>query len=178
MSTNYSLPDSPLVDLPSAVISVGEIGHLTVTLNGTEFQAPDLVKPWTRAQFGDLLDLLTLNRTRAIRIEVRESDGTVFTDIIHPKQSINLSASQKAQPQPPSLPRRARRSRPPELLELTGRGFIPGEDITVALNISSAESNMQGEAHALVDLATMFEEVSEILLIGNISGRVISNRLP
>jgi len=34
-------------------------------------------------RIADLLDTLTLDRTRTIRVEVHEADGSTFTDIIH-----------------------------------------------------------------------------------------------
>lgn len=173
-----NVTEAPLIELPLAVVTVGEIGHVHVTLDGTDFSAPESDVPWSRARFGELLDALTVNRTRTIRVEVRESDGTVFTDIIHTKRPITSTHLPVAPSRPAPASQRARRGRTPQLLELGGAGFIPGEDITVALTISSAESNTRGEAHALIDLAQLAEYATEVLLIGNISGRIITEQLP
>lgn len=142
------------------------------------FQLPNRMLPGVERGSVRLLDALTLNRTRTIRVEVRESDGTVFTDIIHTTRPI-MSTHMPATPSTPApVSQRARRGRIPQLLELGGAGFIPGEDITVALTISSAESDARGVVRALIDLAQLAEYATEVLLIGNISGRIITEQLP
>lgn len=173
-----NVTEAPLIELPLAVITVGGIGHVHVTLDGADFPATEPDAPWSRARFGELLDALTLNRTRTIRVEVRESDGTVFTDIIHTTRPITSTHLPAAPSRPATVSQRARRGRTPQLLELGGAGFIPGEDVTVALTISSAESDARGVARALIDLAQLAEYATEVLLIGNISGRIITEQLP
>ena len=51
---------------------------------------------WTRATFGPLMDAITKDRTVAVRVEVRECDGSVFTDIIRarkPRRAVALPES-------------------------------------------------------------------------------------
>ena len=36
--------------------------------------------------FGQIIDLVTRDRALPVRVEVREADGTVFTDIITPSR--------------------------------------------------------------------------------------------
>lgn len=168
-------PEPSLVELPRAIITVGEIGAVSATLDGVEFPPRAPAETWSRAQFGELLDALTLRRKRTVRIEVHESDGTVFTDIIHAK--LLKHGDQEAELVPPAGPqsRRARRRTPPLLLEISGSGFIPGEDITVAIPVTSAEGNSTGEARAVIDLSQL---ATEVMLIGHISGRIVTERLP
>lgn len=172
------LPEPSLVSLPLAIITVGEIGAVSATLDGIEFASPAQAESWSRAQFGELLDALTLGRKRTVRIEVHESDGTVFTDIIHAKRLKH--GDQVAELVPPAGPqsRRARRDPPPQLLEVSGNGFIPGEDITVAIPVSSAEGNATGDARAVIDLSQLLDHATEVILIGHISGRIVTERLP
>lgn len=167
-------PEPPIVDLPLAIVSVGEVGGVSVTIDGAEFSPPDPTENWSRARFGELLDALTLGRTRTVRIEVRESDGFVFTDIIHAVRSERGTT----EPTPPSTMQRARHRRTHQLFEITGSGFIPGEDITVALSVSSAEGSADGKARGLVDLRQLADHGSEIMLIGRVSGVIVSERLP
>lgn len=181
MSTHRDSSDKPEaspVSLPLAIITVGEIGAVIATLDGIEFAPPAPAESWSRAQFGALLDALTMGRKRTVRIEVRESDGTVFTDIIHAKRLKH--GDQEAELVPPAVPqfRRARRSTPPQLLEVSGNGFIPGEDITVAIPVTSAEGNSTGEARAVIDLSQLLDHATEVMLIGHISGRIVTERLP
>lgn len=181
MSTHHDpsdKPDSSPVSIPLAIITVGEVGAVSATLDGVEFAPPAPAETWSRAQFGELLDALTLGRKRTVRIEVHESDGTVFTDIIHAKRVKH--GDQEAELVPPAGPqsRRARRRTPPQLLEVSGNGFIPGEDITVAIPVTSAEGNATGDARAMIDLSQLLDHATEVILIGHISGRIVTERLP
>ena len=119
-------PDETPVVLPHIVIIVTESGALDVTVDGTAFPPPAAGSEWTRGTFGPLLDAVTKDRTIAVRIEVREVDGTVFTDLIR---------ARKPTPPPPDddvaapgtrRSRRAKHTGPPALVEVSGEGFVPG----------------------------------------------------
>ena len=72
------------VELPHVLVIVAADGTLTATVGGTPFPAPGETA-WTRTTFGPLMDAITKDRTVAVRVEVRECDGSVFTDIIRPR---------------------------------------------------------------------------------------------
>ena len=72
------------VELPHVLVTVAADGTLTATIDGTPFPAPGETA-WTRTTFGPLMDAITKDRTVAVRVEVRECDGSVFTDIIRPR---------------------------------------------------------------------------------------------
>ena len=147
---------------------------MDVVYDGRAFPAPEPHAPWSRARFGDLLDAISAHRTRTVRVEVHEFDGSVFTDIVHAVRSEPATAEAA----PPTETRRARHRPTHQLFKITGSGFIPGEDITVALSVSSAEGSADGGAHGLVDLSQLVDHRSEIMLIGRVSGVVVSERLP
>lgn len=176
-STAPSHPPAP-VALPFAIITVGEVGKVHATLDGAEFLPPGAKNSWTRAQFGELLDALTMGRTRTIRVEVRESDGTVFTDIIKAAQVSRQSMAPRHLPQGAPGSSRPRRADPPQLWEISGSGFIPGEDITVAIAVASAEGDTAGVAHAVIDRSQLMGHATQVLLVGHISGRIVTERLP
>lgn len=168
--SNPSLATGTPVSLPVAVITVGDMGVLTVTLDGDDFLPPPFAPPWSRSDFGGLLDALTEHRSRTVRVEVRESDGSVFTDIIE--------ARRRSAPQPevasqvPAETRRARRSKEPRLVEIAATGFVPGEDITVAVLVTGTEGDRQGNAHAVIDLDQLTEHITEAVFIGDVSGHM------
>ncbi len=163
-------PPESHVSLPLAVITVNELGIMHISCDGHDFPPPTPDAPWIRARFGDLLDSISAHRTRTVRIEVHEFDGSVFTDIIRAVQN-ERTAVEVGQP---SATRRARHRPTHQLFEITGSGFIPGEDITIALSVSSAD----GSARALVDLSQLVDHRSEIMLIGRVSGVIVSEQLP
>ncbi|MBL5973586.1 hypothetical protein AB3K78_13145 [Leucobacter sp. HNU] len=171
-NTRSSLPD-PSVDLPIASISVDERGAMHVTYDGHEFPPSTPDTEWSRGRFGDLLDALSAHRTRTLRVEVHEYDGSVFTDIIHATRSERIEDEVPL----PSATRRARHRTTHQLIEIRGSGFIPGEDVTVALTLSSAEGAADGTARAVVDLSHIADQNAELLLIGRISGVIVVERL-
>lgn len=159
------------VSLPLAIITVGEMGAVTATLDGDDVPPAPFAPPWTRAEFGMLLDALTEHRARTIRIKVRESDGSVFTDIIKAQRSTSALAPATEAPEP-SATRPARRGRTPRLVEVKASGFIPGEDITVAITVTGTEGDGHGNARAVIDLDRISDQLTEAVLIGDISGHV------
>jgi hypothetical protein len=116
------------VELPHVLVTVAADG--TLTAPSMARRSRTFCGAWTRATFGPLMDAITKDRTVAVRVEVRECDGSVFTDIIRARKP------RRAEP----LPRgtgagdAAERATPPGagLMEVTAEGFVPGEDVAVA----------------------------------------------
>lgn len=176
--------ETPLV-LPHVVITVTEVGVLDVTIDGADFAAPE-DGAWTRSTFGDLLDAITEDRTITVRIEVRESDGSVFTDIIR--------ARRRTTPQPPDTEpdtpqgKRVKNKgkQGPQLVEVTAEGFVPGEDVAVAVIVTHTDATGTGtgtgSARALLDTSqpasVLGDGTGEVVLFGRISGTVHVRRLP
>lgn len=167
-------PSESPVNLPLASIRVDERGAMHVTYDGREFLPPTPDIEWSRARFGELLDSLSAHRTRTVRVEVREYDGSVFTDIVHATRREGTAATAPL----PSATRRTRHRPKHQLIEVRGSGFVPGEDVTVALSVSNSEGSADGTAHAVIDLSQLAHEKSEILLIGRVSGVIVVERLP
>jgi len=156
------------------MVTVDERGTMDVSYDGHGFPPVTPDSPWSRARFGDLLDAVSAHRTRTVRVEVHEFDGSIFTDIIHAVRKERTVAEAEQ----PSEMRRARHRPTHQLIEITGSGFIPGEDITVALAVSSAEGSADGTARGLLDLGHLVDHRSEVMLIGRVSGVIVSEQLP
>ena len=162
------------IELPHVLVTVAEDGTLTATVDGTPFAAPD-ASAWTRATFGPLMDAITKDRTIAVRVEVRECDGSVFTDILRTRMPRRAAALPEG---PVSETRRNRHSRrAPRLMEIAGHGFVPGEDVAVATIISHTDATGTGEARALIDLDDLPDGTQEVILLGRISGTLAARRL-
>ncbi|TCJ80228.1 UNVERIFIED_ORG: hypothetical protein EDC92_102147 [Dietzia maris] len=162
------------VELPHVVITVAADGTLTATVDGTPFASPDGTA-WTRATFGPLMDAITKDRTIAVRVEVQESDGSVFTDILRTRKP-RRAAGPTETPVPET--RRSRHARRvPRLAEVTAEGFVPGEDVAVAAIVSHTDATGTGEARALIDLDDLPDGTHEVILFGRISGTVVVRRL-
>ncbi|WP_090586845.1 hypothetical protein [Arthrobacter subterraneus] len=170
---------TPII-LPRAVITVTDTGVLNVNIDGTPYPPPAGGPAWTRRAFGVLLDAITEDRTTAVRIEIRETDGSVFTDIIR--------TGRRTTPKPPEADpekqrgKHATKTRTPELVEVTGDGFLPSEDVAVAVIVSHTDATGTGHARALLDktkISSLLRDgTGEVVLLGRISGAVHVWRLP
>ncbi|MEV7265786.1 hypothetical protein AB0N38_19730 [Micromonospora aurantiaca] len=177
--TTWQDPAETPVLLPHVVVTVAENGTLNVSVDGTPFPPPQQDSAWTRSTFGPLLDSVTQDRTIAVRIEVRESDGSVFTDLIR--------ARKPAPPQPagtePREPRskRTKTKHMPELVEVTGEGFVPGEDISVAVVVAHTDATGTGRTRALIDTGHLAPVLAggtgEVVLLGRVSGTLHIRRV-
>lgn len=165
--------DATPVELPYLVVDVAPTGTLTVTLDGALFPFPTSA-PWTRSAFGDLLDAATGHRRNTVRIEVRESDGTTFTDIIQARKPTS----------PPELVDEHNSSEPTgveqgavELVEITGAGFVPGEDVAIALIVTRTDATGNGRVRAMLD-SRQLGQAGEVIVFGRISGTILVQQLP
>lgn len=162
------------VELPHVLVTVAADGTLTATVDGTPFPSAD-ASAWTRATFGPLMDAITKHSTIAVRVEVRECDGSVFTDILRTRKP-RRAAAPSENPVPET--RRSRHARRlPRLAEVTAGGFVPGEDVAVATIVSHTDATGTGEARALIDLDDLPDGTHEVILFGRISGRFAVRRL-
>lgn len=167
-------PERAPVSIPTVVLRVHEDGGLTVTLDGAPLTPPQFAPPWRRESFPQIIDQASHDRTRPIRVEVREADGTVFTDLI--------TARRRRAPEPAPSPAPERSRTLPALLTVEGAGFVPGEDVAVAIVTGHIDATHAGSARALIDPAQVTVHISggivEVLLFGRISGTTIIQRLP
>ena len=162
------------VELPHVLVTVAEDGTLTAMVDGAPFPSPDGTA-WTRATFGPLMDAITNDRAIAVRVEVRESDGSVFTDILRTRKPRRAVAPSE---NPVPETRRSRHARRvPRLAEVTAEGFVPGEDVAVAAIVSHTDTTGTGEARALIDLDDLPDGTHEVILFGRISGTFAVRRL-
>ena len=170
-------PEVP-VDLPHVVVTVAADGMLTAVVDGIAHPQPS-AGAWTRATFGPLMDEITKDRTVSVRVEVRECDGGVFTDIIHARKPAPRARAAEQEPVPGTRRgRRAAAPRAPRLMEVEGEGFVPGEDVAVAVIVSHTDAAGTGTARALVDLDDLpTGATGEVILFGRISGTTAIRRL-
>ncbi|KZE90258.1 MULTISPECIES: hypothetical protein [Micrococcales] len=153
-------PEVPIV-LPHVVMQVAGDGTMTVTVDGAPHLPEPFAPPWRRDSFAAVLDRLTDQRRSPVRVEVREADGTVFTDIITPSR-------RRAVPEPPGRP-----AAPAPLPVLYGDGFVPGEDVAIAVVIAHGDAAPDGTMRGLIEAAQLAASPTrEVILLGRVSGAV------
>lgn len=148
------------VVLPHAVFTVHDDGTMTVTVDGAPHEPEPSVPPWRRESFPAIVDALTDQRRIPIRVEIHETDGAAFTDIITPARRPH--AAPQSEP-----PRRAALA----LVTVRGGGFVPGEDVAVAVVVAHSDAAPDGTARGLLtpDLLAA-SPTGEVILLGRVSG--------
>ncbi|HPE12360.1 MAG: hypothetical protein M9886_05070 [Candidatus Nanopelagicales bacterium] len=164
-------PESVPVSIPLVLLVVHEDGTVSATVDGKPLEPDPFAPPWRRSSFGPIIDRATNDRTAPVRVEVHESDGTTFTDIIAPSRHRADHPKLPAE-NPISLP---------TFHAVEGDGFVPGEDVAVAIVTGHTDAAHTGRARALIDPAQLGHAVAdgfvEVLLFGRISGTTIARRL-
>lgn len=175
------LDDTPVL-LPHVIITVTETGVLDVTVDDVVFPPPPEGQAWTRGTFGALLDAITADRTITVRIEVRETDGSVFTDIIRGRRRPPPEPPESEPEDPRGTHAKNKGTHGSVLVEITADGFVPGEDVAVAVIVSHTDATGTGSARTLLDTAQLASLLrtgtGEVVLFGRVSGTVHVRRLP
>lgn len=111
------------------VMTVATDGSMTVTVNGMLLPPGEAV--WTRESFAAVLDQATDHHRESALVEVREADGSTFTD---------------------RIPAISRRPHPPTedaaAVEVHGAGFLAGEKVAVAVITQDLIAQHDGTVHA------------------------------
>ncbi|MDR5701783.1 hypothetical protein [Agromyces aerolatus] len=159
------------VVLPHVVMTITGDGAMSVTVDGAPWEPEPFAPAWRREDFARLLDQLTERHRSPVRVEVREADGTVFTDIITPGKPHRTEPG----PEPEaavSVPRVV-----PELVALRGEGFVPGEDVAIAVIVAHGDAAPDGTMRGLITADQLAASPTrEVILFGRISGTLTIGR--
>lgn len=169
--------------LPVIAMTIGADGTMTVTLDGTEFEPPRFGPPWVRSSFATVIDSVLEERGSPVRVLVYEADGAVFTDIVtrplqrtlDPTAEPPLRGGRSDDPTPRDdvLIEASPLIKPPRVV-FGEDGFIPGEDVAVAVIVRHTKASADGSARALLEPG--LSEVSasgEVVLVGRVSGTCV-----
>lgn len=150
--------------LPQILLEAVSPDSLVVTVNGDRLTAT----PIRRDEIAQAVTELVTQLGTPTRVEVREMDGSVHADILTPPPPpspfappANLSATPA----------------PTTLLEFPGGGFVPGEDVALALILRHSSAGPDGTARALLDRGEKPTITGEVILLGRISGTTSVQRI-
>ena len=170
----------PLV-VPVVEFTVHEDGSMTVTMDGARHSSPPFAPGWRRESFPMILDELTARLQTPLRVHVREADGSTFTDIITPPRTRRTDLP-SALVTPTSLlsaspPMAATRRATAELHQVSGSGFVSGEDVAIAIIHAHSDAAGDGSARALLTPEQVASaHTGEVILFGRISGTIVIGR--
>lgn len=120
--------------------------------------------PLHREDLQRLLGKLATDLDTPIRVEVREADGSTFTDIVTP-------GSQEVRPPDPPL---AGTAPPDQTTGETASGrFLPLEDIAVAVVVAHQTASEDGVANLRLPPALLETHAGRLVLVGRQSGAVV-----
>lgn len=168
-STNR--PRVPVV-LPLVRVDVNPDGLLSATVDGTPFpsDAPAVGAPLSRADLPSLLDRIADECGTALRVEVHEPGGKVFTDfhtasVEHPARANRktpLAESEWLFPGAPTMTCRAGHA--------SGGGFMAEEEISVAIVVLRVTAAEDGTVKVRLPVALLDGCRTDVVLIGHRSG--------
>ncbi|MFV4914036.1 hypothetical protein PFZ49_10905 [Microbacterium lacticum] len=153
--------------LPQILLEAVNADTLVVTVNGNRLAAA----PIRRDEITTTVTELVARLGSPTRVEVRELDGSVHADILTPPAS---------EPRSPFAPPEHDAAKPvavPSLLEFTADGFVPGEDVALALILRHSSAGPTGTARTLVDRGEKPVITGEVILLGRISGTTPVQRI-
>ena len=166
------------VVLPHVIMTIAGDGSMTVTVDGQPYEPEPYAPQWRRESFARLIDQLMTQRQCPLRVEVREVDGSVFTDIITPGKRRQTTPEPHVQPVPPELVRSQAPAVPPRLVGLQSEGFVPGEDVAIAVIVAHTDAAPTGAVRAMLTAEQAAQApTGEVVLLGRVSGTIAVGRL-
>lgn len=166
------------VVLPLLAITIGDAGtateagggRLDVTLNGEPHPVPAGAGEG-RSALGPLIEQVTTELGCPVRIEVREVDGSVFTEIVKPPPMptpVLVAAEPPSAAWTPVEPSAVDYGR----LEVGGSGFAPDEQVAVAVVVAHQTAGPDGCARLRLPAALLASRPGTVVLLGRASGFV------
>lgn len=131
--------------------------------------------PIHRRDLGRVLSVQAEQRG-PLRIELTDRAGRVFVDVLHPPIPLAPSVPPPAVDPPSAPPFVVEES--PQLVEVSGEGFLPGEEVHVAVVVQTSGATRSGRARGLLDLDLLPDGVRGVLLLGTVSGTLTIEYLP
>lgn len=145
------------VVMPLVEVDVDDQGYLTVTLDREPYSAD---RSLTRNDLKRVLDDIAADLDTPVRVEVREADHSSFTDIVTPRRpQVQVVA-----------PARMATSL---VGEVAGDGFLPNEEVAVAVVVAHQVASTDGTARLRLPPALIEAHPGLVVLMGKKSGTVM-----
>lgn len=150
------------VVMPLVEVTIDADGYLEVLLEREPYAADGTLR---RADLENVLAGIAADLGTPLRVEVREADGTTFTDIVIPGPEVDR-------------PMAAIGARAAVLGEVSGGGFAPHEEIAVAVVVAHQTADDRGTARLRLPPALLAAHPGLVVLMGQTSGAVVVSGAP
>lgn len=157
-----SRPRIPVV-LPMVRVAVDDTGTLSVTIDDEPL--PDEASVLTRGELRPLLDRIATDHGSALRVEIHEPDGKVFTDFHTPEPSPTPEPTSEVV----SHERSAREARPMVRVQagsVYGEGFQPGEEVVVAIIVHRTSAQADGTLDLRLPVSLLDRTAGDVVIVG------------
>lgn len=145
------------VVMPVVAVTIDQHGYLDVMLDREPYSADGVLK---RDDLGRVLKDIAEDLGTPVRVEIRETDSSTFTDIVAPDR-----------------PRLHMITPPIEAPNLAGvvagDGFLPNEEVAVAVVVAHQLAGADGTARLHLPPALLEAHPGFVVLIGQKSGTVM-----
>jgi hypothetical protein len=145
------------VVMPLVEVDVDTKGYLTVTLDREPYSADGSL---TRDDLKRMLDDIAADLDTAVRVEVREADKSTFTDIV-------------TQERPKLRMVKPVREATTTVGEVAGDGFLPNEEVAVAVVVAHQVASTDGTARLRLPPALLEAHPGLVVFMGKRSGTVM-----
>lgn len=159
--------------LPIIVMTVQPDATLSVAVDGQQLDSPTFAPRWQRHSFAQVIGQVIEQRHSPVRVVINEQDGSVYTDIVTQPILGTLATEPGEEPAPVTAESSADISA--HLLAVHGdEGFIPGEQVAVAIIIRHTDAQSEGSARSLIEPGLLdLSPTREVILVGRMSGTCI-----
>jgi hypothetical protein len=145
------------VVMPLVEVDVDKKGYLAVTLDHEPYSADQAL---TRDDLKRLVDDIAADLGTAVRVEVREADKSTFTDIVTPdRPKLRMVESV--------------REATTSIGEVAGDGFLPNEEIAIAVVVAHQVASTDGSASLRLPPALLEAHPGLVVFMGKRSGTVM-----
>ncbi|QSR30786.1 hypothetical protein CFI00_09830 [Nocardioides sp. S5] len=142
-------------------VAIDADGVLEVDVDGVP---RDSEQGKTRGDLRAVIDEITSDLGAPVRVEVREADGSTFTDVATPPTPAPAVVEQPPTPPPPPA--------------LAGAGFQPGEEVALAYVVVRQNADTEGNASLNLPPALLAATRGGLVLLGMTSRTVTPFEAP
>lgn len=149
------------VVMPLVEVIVGPTGHLTVNLDREPYSSEGTLH---RGDLTAVVNDIANDLGTPVRVEVREADGSTFTDILTPPGP----TSGEPPVAPPALA---------SAFGISGSGFAAGEQVEVCVVVAHQVADTDGNAQLRLP-PTLLADHPHVVLVGRTSGTIALSEGP